>query len=570
MANTRTSKDPEVQALEQKLGGLPAMIGAWVHPIVKALTELGGESRPLAVEERIYHYYKGKLRPQQWAHVIKKKYVRWTRNELRKVGVLGGEKGHWALTELGQRYWRKHQHNPLEVPTDWPSLSDAETGALDAPQETVEVMRPEAYQIPLLRRLAHGVQLKPQLLTGVAEDLKKDLLPGDQRIVPQGMTVVADRAAWAISALKRNGEATNIGHGAWEITDVGRARLRREDKTWSIEEFRGSRATVRGMVAPNSPASSLPDATPEDADIEDDEWDILQWTNCEGMLNRQVYAAISDRIRPDVGPTPQVPLARNIIFYGPPGTGKTYTARLIAQALAGESTPSEDGRYRLVQFHPGYTYEDFIQGLRPDTGEPNLRYCIKPGPFVQICKAAQEDPDRFYVLVIDEINRGEPSRIFGEALFALEYRGRPVSILGGGTLIVPANLVVIGTMNSVDRSVALMDYALRRRFGFVYLAPDLGVVREEWAEAPQIGKMVEIIQRLNDWLRQRLGAEHMLGHSFFLNPAYPLDVVENLHKIWRLDIEPLLGEYLFHDSDGLQAIRKLWAQWAETVDPGPA
>ena len=265
-------------------------------------------------------------------------------------------------------------------------------------------------------------------------------------------------------------------------------------------------------------------------------------------------------MRPDLGPTPDQKIARNVILYGPPGTGKTYIARAVAQALTGDVQVSEDERFRLVQFHPSYAYEDFVQGLRPDLKQTSLRYELQQGPFLRIARDAAQEPDAFYVLLIDEINRGDPARIFGELLYALEYRDEPVTLPLGGELIVPSNLIIIGTMNSVDRSVALVDYALRRRFGFVRIDPDPGVIATVRGSGllAEAGPMV--LEKFNKWLGQRLDREHVLGHSFFLTPAIPNDADDAFDRLWRLDIHPLLEEYFFGDEDGLAEATKQWSQ----------
>jgi 5-methylcytosine-specific restriction enzyme B len=121
-------------------------------------------------------------------------------------------------------------------------------------------------------------------------------------------------------------------------------------------------------------------------------------------------------------------------------------------------------------------------------------------------------------------------------------------------------------MNSVDRSVALMDYALRRRFGFVYFAPDLECIRERWARMNHIDDIIGAITKLNEWLRERLSPEHMVGQSFFLSEAHPLDKPGSLQRVWAIDIAPLLEEYLFHDREQMKEVRKMWAQWTDGID----
>lgn len=569
MARTKPN-DPELTALESDVARLSRTSQAWVLPIFAALAELGGSATPLAVEEHVRQHAARGLRPEQWAHVRKTKHIRWTRNDLRKMGALAGEKGLWTCTPLGERYWHKHRGDPPPALDFWPSLSPEELAELEAPLESVEVTSNQGYMVPVLRLLSREAMSKRDLTAALAATLRGKLLPGDYRVNAQGQVVYQYRTSWALTSLKLSGDVRNVSRAVWEITDAGRARLEREEQGWQLEHFHGSHAMARVQeprLAGGSEALAA-EAEVEDADEHEDAgqvWELGQWRRAAEGLGPATFAAVDSRLRPDLGPSPERPIPRNLIFFGPPGTGKTYAAMKIAEALTGEAEPSEDGRYRMVQFHPSYAYEDFIQGLRPDLKRSTLRYSPQLGPFAEICSDAEEDPERFFVLLVDEINRGDPARIFGEALFAIEHRGRPVGLASGGTLIVPPNLIVLGTMNSVDRSVALLDYALRRRFGFVYLAPDLALLRSRYYAVPKIEAMLAAIDKLNDWLRRRLGPEHVVGHSFFLNPAYPLDGPANLERIWSLDLEPLLAEYLVHDGEALQQLTREWKRWSAEV-----
>ncbi len=164
---------------------------------------------------------------------------------------------------------------------------------------------------------------------------------------------------------------------------------------------------------------------------------------------------------------------KQAILYGPPGTGKTFIAEKLAQHLVGGG----DGFVDLVQFHPAYAYEDFIQGLRPQARpEGGLDYPLLPGRFLEFCQKAQTRQDGC-VLIIDEINRANLARVFGELMYLLEYRERQIPLAGGGVLQIPANARLIGTMNTADRSIALVDHALRRRFAFIALPPNYEVLR---------------------------------------------------------------------------------------------
>lgn len=567
--------DAEIKAFATKIEALPPSARIWVLPIYQVLSENGGRGRPKEVEERIYEHIADKIRPGQWAHALRKQSIPFTRNVLRKLGGIAGERGTWEWTPLGREYWKRAPAEPFQAPADLPELSPEETGDITAPPETVEATALQGYIIPILDLLAQ----KPMTGRAITETLKSgqlELLPGDFRFAPNGDQILRTRISFALAELKGNDEIRNLGRGEdWEITDAGRARLHNERSTWKIEDYRGSFAKVRRKAAPATtqpaPAPHLEAEEDTDDPVVEAEvpWHPAMWAALRDELPADVFEAADARLRPDLGPTPNglpTPLMRNLILYGPPGTGKTRAALMIAEALTNEERPSDSGRFQLVQFHPNYTYEDFIRGLRPDLGQSGgLHYRYYKGPLLHICERAQNDPDRFYVILIDEINRGDPARIFGEALFAIEYRGYEVRMPGDAILNIPPNLVVIGTMNSVDRSIALMDFALRRRFGFLYMQPALAAAEARFAHVTGISHALAAFEKLNAWLHQRLGPEHVLGHSFLLSPATPLDRVGSLDQIWRLEVRPLLQEYLFSDREGLAQIEAHWADWCASA-----
>lgn len=259
---------------------------------------------------------------------------------------------------------------------------------------------------------------------------------------------------------------------------------------------------------------------------------------------------------------------KNLILQGPPGTGKTWLAKRLAFALMGQR---DDSKVRAVQFHPNLSYEDFIRGWRP-VGDGKLT--LVDGPFVEMMKAAAKDPTSRHVVVIEEINRGNPAQIFGEMLTLLEVDKRtPNEALelsykrsDGERVFIPDNLYVIGTMNIADRSLALVDLALRRRFAFIDLEPTLGKPWHDWVQS-QCGIdseiLVEIEKRLialNSEISADtgLGPQFRVGHSYVTPPfGIPIsDAREWFRQVVDTEIGPLLDEYWFDALEKSQKARE--------------
>ena len=240
---------------------------------------------------------------------------------------------------------------------------------------------------------------------------------------------------------------------------------------------------------------------------------------------------------------------RQVVFYGPPGTGKTYFARKLAEALAPDSN-----RRRLVQFHPSSSYEDFFEGYRPEEGEGGeLVYRLKPGPLALMAEKAAEAPGRTHLMIIDEINRANLPKVLGELLFLLEYRDESMSTLyrPEDEFELPENLWFIGTMNTADRSIALVDTALRRRFHFVQFSPNEEPIQgllDRWLEKHGEPAWVgELVAQVNDELEEELGGSHLcLGPSHFMKPNLDEEAVR---RIWEYDIKPSIEDQFFGDRD---------------------
>ena len=237
---------------------------------------------------------------------------------------------------------------------------------------------------------------------------------------------------------------------------------------------------------------------------------------------------------------------RQVIFQGPPGTGKTFAARKLAACLAGSAE-----RVRLVQFHPSYAYEDFVQGYRPtlEGGQPGFK--LRNGPLLDAAERARDEPDARHFLVIDEINRGNLAKVFGELYFLLEYRDEAMRLqYSDEPFSLPRNLYVIGTMNTADRSIALVDLALRRRFHFVEFHPDEPPVRGllgRWLRkhAPDMAWVADVVDRANRELDDRQAA---IGPSYFMKPDLNDDAVR---RIWKHNVLPYLEEHLAGEHERL-------------------
>ncbi|KXK57929.1 MAG: 5-methylcytosine-specific restriction enzyme B [Chlorobi bacterium OLB7] len=211
----------------------------------------------------------------------------------------------------------------------------------------------------------------------------------------------------------------------------------------------------------------------------------------------------------------------------------------------------------LVQFHPSYSYEDFVTGIRPVSREGVVEYPMQDGRFLDFCRKARVWRGTC-VLVIDEINRADISRAFGELMYLLEYRDRTIELAGGSPFRIPGNVRIIGTMNTADRSIALLDYALRRRFAFIELRPDYGLLRRYHARyGQQVEGLIGILERMNS----RINNPHYeLGISFFLHPNLP----ELLPSIWEMEIEPYLAEYFYDQPAAVEEFR--WEKVKEGME----
>ena len=273
---------------------------------------------------------------------------------------------------------------------------------------------------------------------------------------------------------------------------------------------------------------------------------------------------------------------RQVIFQGPPGTGKTYVARRLAAYLAGDPK-----RVTLVQFHPSYAYEDFVQGFRPTLKGDRAGFELRDGPLRDVAKAAKAEVEKAqkenrepekYFLVIDEINRGNLAKVFGELYFLLEYRdedGEDNEMrlqYSDQKLSLPKNLYIIGTMNTADRSIALVDLALRRRFHFVEFHPDkepINGLLERYLKEKKVQDMDWIVGVVDDANKQLPDQQDAaIGPTYFMKEDLDEEMAD---RIWKRNVIPYVEEQLYGAPDRLAEIQRIWSKAtgkAEAQDGG--
>lgn len=268
---------------------------------------------------------------------------------------------------------------------------------------------------------------------------------------------------------------------------------------------------------------------------------------------------IIDTSAPPVLPVPEavkpllamVERTRNVLLYGPPGTGKTWLVTQFAKAF------TDANKREMVTFHQSFAYEEFVEGLKPviaDHGQ--VAYAVQDGVFKRICRAARDNPSQKYLLVIDEINRANIAKVLGELITLIEDDKRtgekqtnavettlPYS---GEKFGVPENLTILGTMNTADRSIALLDLALRRRFTFVEMPPDPALLPDDVAGV----NLQALLSRLNRRVAALLDRDHCIGHSYLMG----VKTEDDLHFAWYHRVLPLLQEYFYHDGERMQAV----------------
>lgn len=344
------------------------------------------------------------------------------------------------------------------------------------------------------------------------------------------------KSADGLSNLRRSVEWAGKGIDYGDLPGEIKARLQVQydvvEMTQQLDVLERLRAVAFPKTEPDVPMPEVPPPRPE-LRLAEATAELADQLHVDQQWLEECIELLRDR--------PQ------LIFYGPPGTGKTYIAQALATHLAGDNV-------RLVQFHPAYSYEDFFEGYRPvkDGG-----FALSPGPLRKAVDAARDNPSVPYVLIIDEINRGNLAKIFGELYFLLEYRDQQMDLLyATGDDVgfsLPENVFIIGTMNTADRSIALVDAAMRRRFAFVPLHPSAlptsDVLRRWLRSTERDPGVADLLDELNLRIDD---PDFKIGPSYFMRAAVHAE--QGLERAWRTAILPLLEEH--HYGDGVDVQRR--------------
>ena len=381
---------------------------------------------------------------------------------------------------------------------------------------------------------------------------------GDGRRLLVDWEAIRDRKEWYFYTYR--GTVWQVSPGTW-VTDqlIG---FTFDNMVQDIDAFRNDDYS-KTRVADRDISGQIPTiesrANLESQPIPNYTTDDIIEDGC--FLDRPVLDAMLQRLE----------IKQNLILQGPPGTGKTWLAKKLAYALIGRK---DDSKVRPMQFHPNLSYEDFVRGWRPrgsETGGGNL--ALLDGPFLEMVKEARNDADHDYVMVIEEINRGNPASVFGEMLTLLEADKRsPEEALAlaypreaGERVYIPSNVYVIGTMNLADRSLAMVDLALRRRFAFFDLEPMLNDTWREWVhkecgiDGHFLDGVAQRINALNEDISddRNLGRQFRIGHSFVTpTPGASIeDPDEWFEQVVETEIVPLLHEYWFDNPDKVSEAR---------------
>ncbi|MGN1318256.1 MAG: AAA family ATPase, partial [Lachnospirales bacterium] len=353
-----------------------------------------------------------------------------------------------------------------------------------------------------------------------------------------GVNKFENETAFARLYLVYEGYISKAVRGVWSLTERGR-NINMTDELASMvfnKWVKINSSKKNGEEIPNI------DLTIYDTIKENKKYTKADFTKEVFMIDEE-YDELANLVRSK----------KNVILQGPPGVGKTFIAKRLAYSLMGEK---DKNRVCMIQFHQSYSYEDFVMGYRPKENGDGFE--IRTGVFYNFCKSCEENPDKDYYFIIDEINRGNLSKIFGELLMLIENdkRGEEHTInlvYDNTSFSVPENLYIIGMMNTADRSLSLIDYALRRRFSFYTMKPAFEkekfkkYIRDKNSSLYE--KVIDAVINLNRAIRDdlSLGEGFEIGHSYFCRDGETDDLW--IKNVIKYEIKPLIDEYWFDNDE---------------------
>lgn len=596
-----------------KIDGVPQFV-SYFAPVHRAMQHLGGQATP----KQVYAYlteHEG-LTVEDMAHVNQngkptfENRAAWARFYMTKAGWMYAPKhGVWALTEKGKQATELTQEQAVALFKSAQTQFKGHEEEVEAPQDHVQ---PESTQYWFVGAMwDEGDQTQRFMLEGIWQNGYEDKFTDQVQAMREGDRIAIkasfsrkhdlpfDNRGQVVSVMRIKAIGTvTRNHGDGRTVDVvwDTAFAPRD---WFFYTYRSTitRARVEDEVLARRLVAFAFEGAPQDYAffMAQPYWRERFLANDDGLTDGTAEAEGTEE---DTAPStsasygvadivaegcfvPEADLQamlqrwqskKNLILQGPPGTGKTWLAKRLAKALIDSKSPSDE-QLRVVQFHPALSYEDFVRGYRPG-GDGKLT--LTDGVFLQVVEAARFQPDVDHVLTIEEINRGNPAQVLGEILTLIESSKRNKEAAmelayprrAGERVYVPENLYVIGTMNVADRSLALVDLALRRRFAFVNLVPGLNAAWEQWClakgmDAASIAHIRSEIEALNQEISQdsALGAQFQIGHSYVTPHEAVADAQAWFAEVVQSEIGPLLHEYWFDAPERADAaIAKLLQQ----------
>lgn len=358
------------------------------------------------------------------------------------------------------------------------------------------------------------------------------LAPGDVVIVNKGTSKIQARGTVTEKAYtfeEEHPEQKHVMHVEWdksfETIEIP------EQKNWALKTiYELSEKEVNKLLKVG--------AKKETAETPDESVDTFYFTEDEDHFFAKMQRALERK--------------GQCILYGPPGTGKTYAARTFIEWQQSQLTEEQaDLSYSMCTFHPSYTYEDFIEGYKPYSKNDQVSFKLESGVFKQFCENARgkETPHYF---IIDELNRGNIPKIFGELITMIEKDKREMDIILPQSKVpfsIPENVYIIGTMNTSDQSIKIMDSALKRRFAFIECLPNYEIIDQvidPLSESP-----AKLLKALNEKLIEKVGRDKQIGHSYFMNEGEQVLTIDELKEVFEFEIIPLLQEYCFDNYEDL-------------------